>query len=144
MADLDIQTLAKAAKRRREQLTLTQQDVSDRGGPGVVLVGRIERAQEPNPRGMTLTRLSRALQWPDLLAQQILEGGDAQDRALAVAFDPVPVGPDLQDLSFVALPDPSGGDPADRPVTERRLAEEMTRVFEALDRIEKKLLTDDS
>lgn len=72
-----LQGLAEAVKARRTELGLAQGDLASRGGPSVVVVGQIERQQQPHPQALTLSRLDRALAWEPGSAAAVLAGGRA-------------------------------------------------------------------
>lgn len=74
MTDGQLQRLAKAVKSRRAELGLAQGTLSARGGPGVVTVGKIERAEIQHPTASTLAGLDRSLRWSPGSAAAVLAG----------------------------------------------------------------------
>lgn len=69
-----LERLAEAVKNRREELGLTQGGLGSRGGPGVVTVGKIERAEIQQPQPATLAGLDRSLRWAQGSAAAVLAG----------------------------------------------------------------------
>lgn len=69
-----LERLATAVRERRGELGLRQGDLAARGGPGVVKVGQIERAEAIRAQTLTLSRLDAALDWPAGTAARILTG----------------------------------------------------------------------
>lgn len=76
MADEGLARLANEVRARRKQLGLTQGALASRGGPGVVTVGKIERAEINAPDPSTLRGLDRALMWAPTSAAAVLTGGE--------------------------------------------------------------------
>lgn len=104
MPTYDLDRLAEAVHRRREELGLGQGDLIARGGPGVTTVGKIERSQIEKPQNATLKRLDDALAWEPGSARRVLAGGDPAVRNATGS-----VGPRTQDSSYVE--DRRAGDP---------------------------------
>jgi transcriptional regulator with XRE-family HTH domain len=72
----DWERVARAVTRRREDLGLTQADVSHVGGFSLDRVSAIERARSLTYRSGTLRALERALGWGVRSIEAILEGGE--------------------------------------------------------------------
>lgn len=68
--------LGSIVRRRREELGLTQDQVTERGGPSDKSQTRIERGQLPRPTAKTLAKLDRALKWDQGSAAAVLVGRD--------------------------------------------------------------------
>lgn len=66
--------LGKLVRQRRLQMGLSQSALKARGGPGVVVVGQVERGDGPFPSGLTLSGLDRALDWDGGSAEGIIIG----------------------------------------------------------------------
>lgn len=68
-------TLGEAARRRREVLGITQEEVAERfGGPSVASLRTIENGQSANYRAKTLFSLDAALAWPSGASITLLSG----------------------------------------------------------------------
>lgn len=67
--------LAEAARRRRAELRLTQQQVADRMGMSLAVVALIERAQRQSYNVGTLAALDGALGWESGSAEAALHSG---------------------------------------------------------------------
>lgn len=74
--ELDWKRLGDLARRRREDLGLTQAEVQARGGPSVATLRYIESAAQEGYRGSVLRNLERALDWPPDTIDTILAGGN--------------------------------------------------------------------
>lgn len=70
------QRLARAVSARRAELGVSQDTVHDRGGPSDIVLGRIERDEDPRPRNDTINKLDAGLEWQPGSAQRVLAGGD--------------------------------------------------------------------
>lgn len=68
--------LADAVKKRREELRLSQDAIRAAGGPSDMVLGRIEKNEEPHPRDDTLHKLDGPLQWESGSTVDVLNGGD--------------------------------------------------------------------
>lgn len=68
--------LADAIRDRRAELGLSQGDLADRGGPSIVTVGQLERAQIVRPQAATLKRVDVALNWTKGSSARVLAGGE--------------------------------------------------------------------
>ena len=68
--------LAEAVKIWRQERHLSQDRIRAQGGPSDVVLGRIERNEEPHPRGDTLHKLDAGMGWTPGSASRILRGGD--------------------------------------------------------------------
>lgn len=79
MTEKRLQRLATAVRARRTALGLAQGDLSSRGGPGVVTVGKIEQGKIQQPQPSTLERLDRALRWQPGSAAGVLAGQQPQE-----------------------------------------------------------------
>lgn len=69
----DYRALGRAAKRRREQLGITQEQMQDHGGPSPASVRNIEKGVA-RPRGRTMLELDRALGWKPGTSEAIVAG----------------------------------------------------------------------
>jgi len=98
----DWQRLGRYVRERRDQLRLTQQGVTMRGGPSVATVRNIESATAERYRGQTFSQLEDALEWERGSVDAILRGG---------APTPLPAG------------QPSAEDPSPPPPPQRTLAD---------------------
>lgn len=72
----DLQRLASYIKARRADLGMAQGDLAERGGPSIVTVGQLERAQIARPQAATLKRLDDGLAWQRGSAARVLAGGE--------------------------------------------------------------------
>ena len=90
---MDWKALAVAVRQRRDELGLTQEQVTERDGPSVATVRLIESAGRDRYQHFTLAALERALDWPKGRCRAILAGqpvtqtkGDVRLASLA-GFD---------------------------------------------------------
>lgn len=72
-------TLGKALRARREQLGLSQHELTARGGPSAATVRYAENGQGGPYRSLTIVAFERALEWEPGSFLRILNGGEAQD-----------------------------------------------------------------
>ncbi|RRO97059.1 hypothetical protein CXF29_00205 [Corynebacterium bovis] len=77
-----------AIRRRREELGLTMTEVSERGGPGLAALGRIEGGRVKRPQPRTLDGLDRALRWPAGTSRQLYSTGGAVQQATSATPTP--------------------------------------------------------
>lgn len=78
--------LGQTVKRRRDRLGITQDQVSEAGGPSTATLRLIENAQANDPRSKTLWSLDRALGWQRGSAIGLVEG-DIPPGAWPATFD---------------------------------------------------------
>src|SRR5712664_2771440 len=68
--------LARATRRRRKELDLSQPGLDAAGGPSTSVISKIERAKSDSYEERVLIRLEDALGWRRGSVQAILEGGE--------------------------------------------------------------------
>lgn len=76
MTTEDWARLGRIVKQWRDDKRLSQERISANGGPSDVVIGRIERNDEPRPRGDTLAKLDAGMGWRAGTSVAILNGGD--------------------------------------------------------------------
>lgn len=69
-----VRALGHAVRQRRQELGLTQEGLSDAGGPSDVTIRKIERGDLRRLKSQTLSDLDHALQWSGGEAEHILRG----------------------------------------------------------------------
>lgn len=69
-----LERLAQFIKERRQELGLDQGGLKSRGGPSIVTVGKLERADTPDPQPSTLDRLDVSLGWERGSSAAVLAG----------------------------------------------------------------------
>lgn len=81
MGDLDWERLGEYARIRRAQLGLTQDEVTERGGPSDTLQNRIEAGRWRPVRAVsgTFTKLEAGLGWARGSVTSVLAGGEPRD-----------------------------------------------------------------
>ena len=95
--------LARYVRARREELGLSQGDVSARGGPSDTTLSKIEAGTGGLSRA-SVSKLDTALAWARGSARRVLDGGEPEPAAGAQAVDLEPAaGPRPQDLSYDEL-----------------------------------------
>jgi len=113
------QVIGRLARARRERLGLRQEQLRDLGGPGVVTVGKIERAAQATFPLRTQQQMEKALGWARGTIHDVVEAVDQ-------AKDWDAIGPDWEvDLVERDLPDltKAPGDDEDELVPAKRAAE---------------------
>lgn len=68
--------LAEAVKKRRASRKWSYDEIHDAGGPSDVVLSRIEKNEEPRPRGDSIQKLDAGLAWRPGSATDVLNGGD--------------------------------------------------------------------
>lgn len=76
MTTEDWARLGRIVKQWRDDKRLSQERISANGGPSDVVIGRIERNDEPRPRGDTLAKLDAGMGWRPGTSVSILNGGE--------------------------------------------------------------------
>ena len=72
----DALRFGRLVQRRRQELGLSQADISLAGGPSDATVRRLEQGLMAKPRFVTLTKLDAPLRWSPGSAARAFEGGD--------------------------------------------------------------------
>jgi transcriptional regulator with XRE-family HTH domain len=83
--------LGKIARRRREELGLTQAEVAGLAGIATQTVHRLEKGVRPSRYTSSWSKLERALGWLPGSIDAILEGGMPAAGSYGVRFLPVPI-----------------------------------------------------
>lgn len=68
--------LADAVKKRRSSRKWSYDEIHDAGGPSDVVLSRIEKNEEPHPRGDSIQKLDAGLNWRPGSAVDVLNGDD--------------------------------------------------------------------
>ena len=94
--------LAEAVEARRDQLKLSNRDLSRRSGVSEDTISKIVNTRQDGYRGSTLKRLAEALEWPDVALHQIVFDGIDYQKI-----------PDWPPASPVGSPAPDAGPTGD-------------------------------
>lgn len=70
-----VEDLGRLVRERREELELTQQEAATRADISMTTWRSIEKGRESDPRGLTLTAMARALEWPPTALRHFLAHG---------------------------------------------------------------------
>lgn len=91
------QRVARAVRRKREMLGLTQRDAATTAGVSLATWNQLENAGGNTYRGLTLAAVNRALRWPPGMVERIHRGDEhvsAEGVTVADFYDDPPVSDD--------------------------------------------------